>query len=44
MKGEINYNDDNFKGMNWDELDDTLSGAGLDDLMNLIQCAKVRFG
>jgi hypothetical protein len=35
---------ENFKGMTWDELDDALSGAGVDDLKNLVRLLKVRFG
>ena len=35
---------DNFKGMTWDDLDDALIGASVDDLKNLIRMLKVRFG
>ncbi|MGV8144514.1 MAG: hypothetical protein ACP5OJ_07890 [Methanothermobacter sp.] len=35
---------DNFKGMTWDELDDALIGASVDDLKSLVRMLKVRFG
>ena len=35
---------ENFKGMIWDELEDALTGASRDDLINLIRMLKVRFG
>lgn len=43
-ESEINEIVENFKGLTWDELDDALMGAGVDDLKNLIRMLKVRFG
>lgn len=41
---QINNIVENFKGMTWDELDDALTGASVDDLKNLVRMLKVRFG
>jgi len=41
---EINDIVENFKGIIWDELNDTLATASRDDLINLIRMLKVRFG
>lgn len=35
---------ENFKGMTWDDLDDAMSGADVNDLKNIIRILKVRFG
>ena len=35
---------ENFKGLIWDELEDSLAGASRGDLINLIRMLKVRFG
>lgn len=34
---------ENFKGITWDELNDALDGATVDDLKNLIRLLKIRF-
>lgn len=35
---------ENFKGITWDELNDSLAVASADDLRNLVRMLKVRFG
>ena len=43
-ENEINDLVENFKGWTWDDLDDALMGASVDDLKNVIRLLKVRFG
>lgn len=41
---QINDIVENFKGITWDELNDTLAAANVNDLRNLVRMLKVRFG
>ena len=41
---EINDIVENFKGLTWDELDDALTGADVNDLKNLLRMLQIRFG
>jgi hypothetical protein len=43
-EAEMNDVVENFKGMIWDELDDALTDASRDDLINLIRMLKARYG
>lgn len=41
---QINDIVENFKGITWDELNDALAAANVNDLKNLVRMLKVRFG
>ena len=42
-ENEINDILENFKGMTWDELSDSLAGASRNDLINIIRMLRIRF-